>query len=88
MYPFAVDGVKVHIGDELSYQIMRRGIEPVDLTVIRNGEKITLEDIKYSVEELEGANFAMMDLVVLKRMRNVSFHRKNGARSACWHRYI
>lgn len=60
----AVDGVKVHIGDELSYQIMRRGIEPVDLTVIRNGEKITLEDIKYSVEELEGANFAMMDFKI------------------------
>ncbi|MBR4072272.1 MAG: site-2 protease family protein [Clostridia bacterium] len=60
----AVDGVKVHIGDELSYQIMRRGINPIDLTVLRNGEKIVLEDVQYSVEHIEGADFAMMDFKV------------------------
>lgn len=60
----AVDGANVHIGDELSYQIMRRGINPVDLTVVRNGEKIVLEDIQYSVEHIEGADFAMMDFKI------------------------
>ncbi len=59
-----VDGANVHIGDELSYQIMRRGVKPIDLTVIRNGEKVVLSDVQYPVEALEGANFAMMDFKV------------------------
>ena len=59
-----VDGVNVHIGDELSYQIMRRGIKPVDLTVMRNGEKVVIEDVQYSIEHIEGADFAMMDFKV------------------------
>ncbi len=60
----AVDGKRVHIGDELSYQIMRRGIDPIDITVVRDGKKIVLEDVQYPVEKLEGANFAMMDFKV------------------------
>lgn len=60
----AVDGASVHIGDELSYQIMRRGIKPVDLTVIRDGEKIVLPDVQYPIETIEGADFAMMDFKV------------------------
>jgi len=60
----AVDGVNVHIGDELSYQIMRRGIEPVDITVLRNGEKTVLTDVQYPIEHIEGADFAMMDFKV------------------------
>lgn len=59
-----VDGVNVHIGDELSYQIKRRGIKPVDLTVMRNGEKVVIEDVQYSIEHIEGADFAMMDFKV------------------------
>ncbi|MBO5195647.1 MAG: site-2 protease family protein [Clostridia bacterium] len=59
-----VDGVNVHIGDELSYQIRRRGIKPVDLTVMRNGEKVVIEDVQYSIEHIEGADFAMMDFKV------------------------
>ena len=60
----AVDGVSVHIGDELSYQIMRRGINPVDLTVIRNGEKITLDDVQFPIEQVQGTDFAMIDFKV------------------------
>lgn len=39
----AVDGKRVHILAELDYEIMRRGIDTVPLTVERNGEKKTLE---------------------------------------------
>lgn len=38
----AVNGKKVHILSELDYEIMRRGIDTVALTVERNGEKKTL----------------------------------------------
>ena len=40
-----VEGRNVHIADELVYEIMRLGIEPVDLTVVRDGEKTVIEDV-------------------------------------------
>ncbi len=63
-YIIEVDGINIHIGDELSYQIMRRGINPVDLTVIRDGEEIVIEDIQFPTEVLEGTEFAFMDFKV------------------------
>ncbi len=60
----AVDGAGVHIGDELSYQIMRRGIRPVDLTVIRNGEKIVLENIQFPVEATDGYSYGVADFKI------------------------
>lgn len=52
-----VDGRAVHISDELLYQIMRRGVEPIDLTVVRDGEKLELNDISVPTEEVEGVTF-------------------------------
>lgn len=40
-----VEGKRVVIYDELSYEIMRKGHEPIDLTVLRNGEEVELEDV-------------------------------------------
>lgn len=38
----AINGKKVHILSELDYEIMRSGIDTVELTVIRNNKKIVL----------------------------------------------
>lgn len=56
-----VGKVKVHTGNELVYEIMNQGYEPVDLTVIRNGEKIVLEDVSFPVFEDSGAVFGNYD---------------------------
>ncbi|MBO7249978.1 MAG: site-2 protease family protein [Clostridia bacterium] len=40
-----VDNTRVHTGNEVVYEIMNKGDEPVDIVVIRNGEKITVEDV-------------------------------------------
>ena len=66
-----VDGADVHIMDELTYQIMRLGIEPIDLTVIRDGEKIVIKDVEYSVLTEEGYSFANADFKVYRE--NISF---------------
>lgn len=50
-----VNGVKVYTGEELSYEIMNQGHKPVDLTVIRDGEKIVLEDVVFPHIEEQGA---------------------------------
>ena len=62
----AVDGKKIRILDDLSYEIMRRGYEPVDLTVIRNGEQITLPDVEFPTERQQGQTFGIMDFKVTR----------------------
>ena len=60
-----VDGKRVTILDELSYEIMRRGTKPLDITVIRNGEEITVPDVVFPGMTEEGQSFGMMDFQVL-----------------------
>ncbi len=61
-----VDGSRVGILDELSYLIMRKGNEPVDLTVVRDGEKTVLRDVVFPTIEEQGQVFGSMDFKVDK----------------------
>lgn len=60
----AVNGKKVRIYDELSYQIMRYGNEPVDLTILRGGEKIVIEDVTFPTTEQQGQTFGIIDFKI------------------------
>lgn len=62
-----VDGKRVRIADELSYEIMRRGNEPIDLTVIRDGEEIVLENVEFPTVEDSGQVFGMMDFMIVAK---------------------
>ena len=57
-----VNGKKVDIYDELSYEIMRHGNEPVDLVIIRNGEKMILEDVVFPIDAASGQEFGLLDI--------------------------
>ena len=59
-----VNGKRVAIYDELSYQIMRYGNEPVDLTVIRNGEKRVIEDVSFPTITQQGQVFGIVDFSI------------------------
>ena len=59
-----IDGKRVKILDELSYEIMRRGYEPLDVTVIRDGEEIVLKDVVFPTDEQQGQIFGVMDFKV------------------------
>ncbi len=59
-----IDGKKVNYLDELSYEIMRRGHEPVDVTVIRDGKEIVLPDVVFPTDSQQGQVFGMMDFQV------------------------
>lgn len=59
-----IDGKKVKILDELSYEIMRRGNEPVDVTVIRDGVRMTIADVVFPGISEEGQSFGSMDFRV------------------------
>lgn len=60
-----VDGVSVHTGNELVYEIMNSGYEPIDLVVLRDGEKIVLKDVVFPTESSAGATFGNYDFIML-----------------------
>lgn len=66
----SVDGKRVRILDELSYEIMRRGNLPVDIVVERNGEQITLYDVSFPTVTEGGQSFGIMDFKVRRTEKN------------------
>ena len=54
---------RVHTFNEVAYEIMNSGYEPVDITVKRNGEKIVLHDVVFSTFEESGAKFGQYDFL-------------------------
>ena len=86
----AVEGKAVHIYDEMSYQIMRNGIEPIDITVVRGGETVVLEDVQFPVIEEKGTKFGSVDFRVYsleKSFSNVireSFYRAVNTVKMIW----
>ena len=59
-----VDGKRVRILDQLSYEIMRRGNKPIDITVIRDGEEIVIDDVVFPTISDQGQSFGSMDFKV------------------------
>ena len=55
---------RITIYDELTYEIMRAGYEPLDVTVIRNGEEMVIEDVVFPTVESQGQLFGTIDFRV------------------------
>lgn len=58
----AVNGVKTHTGDEVVYEITYQGETPLDITVIRDGENIILEDVVFPTVEESGVVLGCYDM--------------------------
>ncbi len=59
-----VGNARVHTGEELVYEVMNKGYEPIDLTVKRNGEKIVLKGVRFGTFSESGATFGSYDFKV------------------------
>lgn len=59
-----VGKTRVYTGNELVYEIMMQGSEPVDLLVERDGEKITLDDVVFPVITEEDVDFGDADFIL------------------------
>jgi len=59
-----VDGHSVHVYSEMSYEIMRRGIEPLDITVERDGKTVVIPGVAFPVTEEKGTEFGSVDFAV------------------------
>ncbi len=65
----SVDGERVHTANELAYEVMRRGIKPIPLTVERDGETIELESVSFPLTSDEGIAFGALDFYVYSEPR-------------------
>ncbi len=86
-----VNGKRVKIYDELSYQIMRYGTEPIDLTVRRDGETIVIEDVRFPTTVEQGQTFGIIDFKItgLKEKNffsviSLSFRKACLVMRMCW----
>ncbi len=52
-----VGKTRVHYYQELSYEIMNQGYEPTNLTVVRNGETLTLHSVVFPTTDEDGTSF-------------------------------
>lgn len=66
----SVGGVPVHTGNELVYEIMNSGYEPVKVTVVRDGEKLTLEGVEFPTFTDSGATFGEADFIPYAEAKN------------------
>ena len=72
-----VEHTRVHTSSELSYEIMRKGYEPISITVIRNGNEITIDNVAFPQVSSEGIAFGSMDFYVYGEDRSFSTVVKN-----------
>ena len=70
----SIEGKRVRIADELSYEIMRKGNNPVDIVVRRGGELITLKDITLSRLDQMGQTVGVMDFRVAAELSKNPFN--------------
>ena len=61
----SVDGVRVHTGYDLSYEIMFNGYKPVDLVVEREGKEILIPGVMFPSGMEDGIELGSMDFYVL-----------------------
>ncbi len=66
-----VDGKRVRTVDELSYEIMRRGYEPIDIVVVRDGKELLIKDVVFPGAEEQGQSFGAMDFMVYAEEKTV-----------------
>ena len=57
----AVNGVKTHTGNEVAYEITYQGEKPLDITVVRDGKTIILDDVVFPMTEEQGVILGTLD---------------------------
>ncbi len=59
-----VDGKRTYNAYDVSYEIMRKGTKPIDITVVRDGTEVELDGVVFPTVETEGVTFGSMDFII------------------------
>ena len=73
----AVNGKKVHIAEQLYYRIMHDGVEPLRLTVIRDGQKMEIP-VTFSTTVESGITVAKADFRLMAERKTIGTVAKHG----------
>ena len=77
-----IDGTYVFTGNEVLYEIMNKGYQPIDISVKRNGEEIVLNDVSFNVTVEDGVPLGDMDFKVAPEEKTfISVIKQTAARS-------
>ncbi len=85
-----VNGKRVKLYDELQYEIQRHGHEPVDLTVIRDGETVVLEDVSFPTIVMQGQTMGIVDVRFYAKEKtffgtfSIAFRKASLIMRMCW----
>ncbi len=66
-----IENTKTNNAYDLSYEIMRKGTEPLDVTLVRDGKEIVLYDVVFPKITSSSTVFGSMDFQVLAKKANV-----------------
>ncbi len=86
----SINGNRVVLADELSYEIMRHGNEPVDVVVIRDGVEQTLKDVQFPRMTDQGQVFGIMDFKIYAIEKDffsffsITFRKTGLVLRMCW----
>jgi len=80
-----INGNEVHITREIGYYISRYGVDPVDITLMRNGEEIVVPDVVFAVakDDASGYVYGQADFYVNIAEKNFASVVKNGFFESC-----
>ena len=67
----AVNGRRVFIANDISYEFARTQNATADLTVLRNGEKVELENVVFDTAQEDGNSYMVMDFKVYPLQKTV-----------------
>ena len=69
-----VGNVSVHTGEEIYYEIMMQGYEAIDITVIRDGKRVILENVVFNTTQESGVVMGNVDFSIyaLSVLENVT----------------
>ncbi len=65
-----VNGNRTHIADEVTYAIFKDGVEPVNVTVIRDGEKIVIEGVQFPTASIQGQVYGVRNFSLNVERKN------------------
>ncbi len=59
-----INGKRIKLYDELDYEIMRNGVSPVDVTVIRDGKETVIKNVSFPTITTDGQKFGILDFAI------------------------
>ncbi len=77
----SVDGRRIFTTYDLSYAFSNVADGKIDMVVKRDGEKVTLNDVKFKTEEHEGINYLQMDFYLYGDKKTVGNYLKHTAKT-------